>query len=228
MAAIELDCDAVTISGAPIRDSLVRGMADDLERFQEHARAAIIALRGNGGGVLTRPVRRKRELTDDFLRDVVRRHAAHQAAGDPPTATLAAEEGVTPSAVKGWLRRARERGIKGDETDARLDLQARPALVGPDRARPDPITGKRRREWHHGFKTKREAEDARVEILADLQRGEHVSPDKVTVRAFLEDEWLPAMGPSLRPSTLRATSSTCDGWSSGSASGGCSRLRRRC
>ena len=67
---------------------------------------------------------------------------------------------------------------------------------------PDPVTGQRRCEWHHGFKTKREAEDARVRILADLQRGEHVSPDKVTVRAFLEDEWLPAMGPSLRPSTF--------------------------
>ena len=66
----------------------------------------------------------------------------------------------------------------------------------------DPVTGKRRREWHSGYESKQEAEAARVEILADLQRGEHVSPDKVTVRAFLEDEWLPAMGPSLRPSTF--------------------------
>jgi integrase len=65
----------------------------------------------------------------------------------------------------------------------------------------DPATGKRRREWHSGVKSKKEAEAARIEILANLQRGEHVSPDKVTVRAFLEDEWLPAMGPSLRPST---------------------------
>ena len=111
--AVELVCDAVTISGDVVRDSLVRGMADDLERFEEHARAAIVALRGNGGGVLRRPVRRKRELTEDFLREVVRRHSEHEAAGRPPTATLAAEEGVTPSAVKGWLRRARERGIKG-------------------------------------------------------------------------------------------------------------------
>jgi hypothetical protein len=112
-ARAELECDSVTMSGVPIRPALVRGMADDLERFQEHARAAIIALRGNGGGVLRRPVRRKRELTDGFLRDVVRRHSAHGAAGRPPTATLAAEEGVTSSAVKGWLRRARERGIEG-------------------------------------------------------------------------------------------------------------------
>ena len=68
----------------------------------------------------------------------------------------------------------------------------------------DPATGRRQREWHSGFKTKREAEDARVRILADLQRGEHVSPDKVTVRAFLEDEWLPAMRPSLRLSTYES------------------------
>lgn len=31
-----------------------------------------------------------------------------------------------------------------------------------------------------------------------------MSPDKVTVRAFLEDEWLPAMAPSLRPSTYES------------------------
>jgi hypothetical protein len=68
----------------------------------------------------------------------------------------------------------------------------------------DPLTGKRRREWHSGFKSKREAEDARVRILADLQSGSHVSPDKLTVRVFLEDEWLPAMGPSLRTSTFES------------------------
>ena len=68
----------------------------------------------------------------------------------------------------------------------------------------DPLTGRRQREWHSGFKTKREAEDARVRILADLQRGEHVSPDKLTVHAFLESEWLPAMRPSLRTSTFES------------------------
>lgn len=66
---------------------------------------------------------------------------------------------------------------------------------------PDPATGTRRREWHSGFKSKKEAEAARIEILANLQRGEHVAPDKVTLRAFLENEWLVAMRGSLRPST---------------------------
>jgi integrase len=67
----------------------------------------------------------------------------------------------------------------------------------------DPLTGRRRREFH-SYPTKREAEDARVRILADLQRGEHVSPDKLTVRAFLVDEWLPAARPSLRTSTAES------------------------
>ena len=93
---------------------------------------------------------------------------------------------------------------------------------------PDPATGTRRREWHSGFKSKKEAEAARIEILANLQRGEHITPDKVTLRAFLENEWLPAMHGNLGRRPMRATSSTCGGWSSGSASGGCSRSRRRC
>ena len=75
--------------------------------------------------------------------------------------------------------------------------------------------GRRKREWHSGFKTKREAEAARIEILANLQRGEHVSPDKVTVRAFLEDEWLCAMGPSLRASTYEGYKLDGRWWRSG-------------
>jgi hypothetical protein len=87
----------------------------------------------------------------------------------------------------------------------------------------DPATGERRREWHSGFQTRREAEAARIEILANLQRGEHAPPDKVTVRAFLEDEWLPAVGPRRDPRPSRAMRSTSGAWSTGSASGGCNR-----
>lgn len=65
----------------------------------------------------------------------------------------------------------------------------------------DPVTGKRRREWHSGYPTKRDAEAARVEILGRLQRGEHVAPSKLTLAAFLEDRWLPAKRATLRPST---------------------------
>lgn len=46
--------------------------------------------------------------------------------------------------------------------------------------------GKRLRKWHSGFATKREAEQARVEILGRLAQGVYVSPSKVTVA-----DWLP-------------------------------------
>jgi integrase len=65
----------------------------------------------------------------------------------------------------------------------------------------DSVTGKRRREWHSGFRTKRDAETGRVEILGRLQRGEYVAPSRLTVAAFLEDSWLPARESTLRPST---------------------------
>ena len=71
-----------------------------------------MAFRENGEEIAPRAVRRQRDLTDEFLAGVVRRHAAHQANGRPPTQTLAAEEGVTAGAVKNWLRRAREAGIE--------------------------------------------------------------------------------------------------------------------
>ncbi len=68
----------------------------------------------------------------------------------------------------------------------------------------DPLTGKRRREWHSGYATKREAEAARVDKLAAVQRGEHVEPSKLTLGAFLTTRWLPARESSLRPSTVES------------------------
>lgn len=65
----------------------------------------------------------------------------------------------------------------------------------------DPVTGKRRRKWHSGYRTKRDAEAARVEILARLQRGSYVEPSKLTIRGYLEDRWLPAKAATLAPST---------------------------
>jgi integrase len=65
----------------------------------------------------------------------------------------------------------------------------------------DPLTGKRKREWHSGFRTKRDAEEARVRILAGIQRGEHVEPSRMTVAEFLVGEWLPAVRASVAPST---------------------------
>lgn len=65
----------------------------------------------------------------------------------------------------------------------------------------DPISGKRVRKWHSGFTTKRAAEEARVEILSSLQRGEYVTPAKQTLGSFLIDEWVPSVKVSVRPST---------------------------
>jgi integrase len=58
--------------------------------------------------------------------------------------------------------------------------------------------GKRRQVSKGGFATRREAEAARVEALAAMATGNWVRPDRLTVRDFLVDEWLP----SQRPPTL--------------------------
>lgn len=107
-------CESVTIvvSGGVVRDSLIRDFAGDFGRYESIARAAVAAVRANGGEIASPPVRRQRKLTPTFLAEIVRRHDAHAAAGRPPTATLAAEEGVTVGAVKNWLRRARKAGIE--------------------------------------------------------------------------------------------------------------------
>lgn len=66
---------------------------------------------------------------------------------------------------------------------------------------PDPVTGERRQKWHSGFRTKREAERARVDLLSKFDRGEYVEPSQQTLGGFLED-WLRAIEPTVRPSTF--------------------------
>lgn len=65
----------------------------------------------------------------------------------------------------------------------------------------DPATGKRRQKWHSGFRTKREAERARVDLLSKVDRGAYVEPTQQTVGEFLED-WLQAIEPTVRRSTF--------------------------
>ncbi len=67
----------------------------------------------------------------------------------------------------------------------------------------DPETGKRRQKWHGSWATEREAEAALPDILGSLNDGSYVEPDRVSVRDFLLDEWLPAVRTTLRPSTLK-------------------------
>lgn len=63
--------------------------------------------------------------------------------------------------------------------------------------------GKRQQVTKGGFRTRKEAEAARVRALSALQRGTWVRPERVTVREFLEDEWLPTQAPpTLEASTF--------------------------
>ena len=55
--------------------------------------------------------------------------------------------------------------------------------------------GRRRQHSKGGFKTKREAEAARVRILHSLETGTYIKPDKLSVAHFLLEEWLPAKRP---------------------------------
>jgi integrase len=73
----------------------------------------------------------------------------------------------------------------------------------------DPTTGKRRQKWHAGYKSKKEAERALVELLGNVQQGTYVEPSKLTLVQFLRDEWLPAKQAQLRPTTYEAYRMNC-------------------
>jgi integrase len=65
--------------------------------------------------------------------------------------------------------------------------------------------GRRRQVSKGGFRTRRDAEAGRVEALASLRAGTWVRPERVTVREFLVDEWLPSQQPpTLEESTYRS------------------------
>lgn len=67
----------------------------------------------------------------------------------------------------------------------------------------DPVTGKRRQKWHSGYATKREAERARVDLLAKLDSGGYVQPARQTLADFLL-EWMDARRSGLKPTTEAA------------------------
>ena len=66
---------------------------------------------------------------------------------------------------------------------------------------PDPATGQRRQKWHSGYRTKRDAERARIDLLSKFDRGEYVEPSHQTLGEFLT-EWLVAIEPTVRHSTF--------------------------
>ena len=55
--------------------------------------------------------------------------------------------------------------------------------------------GRRRQVSRGGFRTRREAEAARVEALNAIQTGTFVRPERITVAGFLLEEWLPTRRP---------------------------------
>lgn len=67
----------------------------------------------------------------------------------------------------------------------------------------DPQTGKRRQKWVSGFKTKKEAERARTDMLAKLDAGTYVEPTRQNVSEYLS-EWFTTITPTLRESTLHS------------------------
>ena len=98
---------ADVVSGAGLRD-----IAKNFEKVQQVAVAAVGAHSEGAGARLAPGVRNRRELSPSFLRDVVRRHAAYQAQGQPPVASLAREEQVSERTVQHWLTRAHKAGIE--------------------------------------------------------------------------------------------------------------------
>jgi integrase len=62
--------------------------------------------------------------------------------------------------------------------------------------------GRRVRKWHSGYRTKREAERARVELLSRLDQGAYVEPSRLTLAEFLSDQWLPGLATRVRLTTL--------------------------
>ncbi len=61
--------------------------------------------------------------------------------------------------------------------------------------------GKRIRNWHPGYRTRKDAERARVELLGRLDQGAYIEPSKLTIGAFLRDQWLPGLKTQVRPGT---------------------------
>ncbi len=65
--------------------------------------------------------------------------------------------------------------------------------------------GARRQVSKGGFRTRKEAEAARINSLSTMQSGTWVRPERVTVREFIEDESLPTQAPpTLEESTYRS------------------------
>ncbi len=66
----------------------------------------------------------------------------------------------------------------------------------------DPSTGARKQRWRSGFRTRKAAERELAATLHQLDVGTYVESSRITVGAFLLDEWMPARRAQLRDSTF--------------------------
>jgi integrase len=64
--------------------------------------------------------------------------------------------------------------------------------------------GKPKQRWHSGYRTLAEARSAQTEIRDRKFSGTYVAPSKITVREFIQEEWLPGLERSVRPSTFQS------------------------
>jgi integrase len=60
----------------------------------------------------------------------------------------------------------------------------------------------RRQEFHTGYQTKKEAETELAKVMGALAHGTHIQASRLLVREYLEKEWLPAIRPTIRPTTF--------------------------
>jgi integrase len=65
----------------------------------------------------------------------------------------------------------------------------------------DPATDRRRQLTKGGFRTKRQAQAALNEAMAALRTDTFVEPSRLTLGAFLTEQWLPTVRATVRPNT---------------------------
>src|SRR5207302_496616 len=62
--------------------------------------------------------------------------------------------------------------------------------------------GRRKQTIRGGFRTRKAAEAALADVLSRLQAGAFCETTKLTLGAYLIDQWLPSMAGRVRPSTF--------------------------
>jgi integrase len=67
----------------------------------------------------------------------------------------------------------------------------------------DPATGQRRQKSKGGFRTQREAQTHLATVITQSAEGTYIEPSKQPLAAFLLEEWLPAIKPTVKQSTGR-------------------------